>query len=706
MGQAGVLRKMRVEWDWARLWAHELRRLILWFPVGLGVGIWIYFALPFEPDPVWACVALAPILLVPFCAEGRFRIVRLFLTGVVASVAIGFSAAVLHANWLISPVLPHPVDETVEGRVIDLSLSQSGSVRVLLDRVRIYGVDPRQTPDRVRVTLRSEDLAPAPGHRIRVYARLSPPSGPVEPGGFDFRRRAFFERLGAVGFARGIAVPLGLGDLRGTFDAAMVWLTTTRQHVSGHLQAQLPGSSGAVAAAIVVGDRTAIDEADAEALRVSSLAHLLAISGLHMGMLTGLVFAGCRILLATVPPLALRISTKKLAAVAALFAGLAYLAFSGGTVATQRAFIMVAVALVAVLLDRPAISLRALAVAACIVLLIRPVSLLDVGFQMSFAATTALVAGYATLREWTRREMTDERRPKRSLTYRLGRTVAVYTGGLVMTSILAGLATAPYSAFYFNRMAPYGLPANLAAVPAMGILVAPSAMLSGALAPFGLEVYGLRLMGAGIDWILEVAHWITALPGAIRPVPAAAGWVLGAISLGGLVLALCSGPWRVAGILPLAFGVLLWADPRGRPEVLISDDARLTGVLRPEGRVVDQARAAGFIAERWLARDGDLVTQETAFEREGLRREKGYTEARLDNGWTVVVMRGSGDDPAAFCRSRTLILLSGNEQPAGECRAITSSERRRLGSLAIRTLGDGIDIQPANTGRRRLWISR
>ncbi|MEL6476623.1 MAG: ComEC/Rec2 family competence protein, partial [Pseudomonadota bacterium] len=459
MEQAIAGRKLPVtqarRWDWQRLWIAEIRRAILWVPVGLGLGIWLYFSLLDEPDPLW-CLAVLPPLVMLLTGWAHRELWRLVVALALLSLTLGFSAALWQAHRVAAPVLPGPIDETVEGRVIAVDRSQSGSPRVLLDQVEIYGLGAARIPDRVRVTLRAEDTAPLPGQMMRVYARLSPLSGPLEPGGFDFRRQAFFKGLGAVGFARGIVVPLGTGPTSGFLDGAQIWLEHQRLALSRGLVERLPGPSGAFAAAIIVGDRSHIDESDAEALRAANLSHLLAISGLHMGILTGLIFVSVRIGLAALPMLSLYMSTKKLAAVAALLAGAAYLAVSGGTVATQRAFIMVAVALAAVQLDRPALTLRALAVAAVLILLIRPISLLEAGFQMSFAATTALVAGFEALRD-ARRARERDRRPQ-GLVARIFWALLLYGGGLVMTSLLAGLATAPFAAFHFNRMAPYGLP--------------------------------------------------------------------------------------------------------------------------------------------------------------------------------------------------------------------------------------------------------
>ena len=199
-----------------------------------------------------------------------------------------------------------------------------------------------------------------------------------------------------------------------------------------------------------------------------------------MGLLTGLVLALMRLALAALPGGLASVSAKK---VAALAAGLGYLLLSGATVATQRAFVMVAVAFTAVLLDRPAITLRGLALAAAVILALRLVSLMDAGFQMSFAATAALMAGYEEVRRRRQEIWAEAERGQRSRSDRLMRTAAFYLAALVFTSVVAGVATAPYAAYHFKRVAPYGLPANRAAVPVMGLVIAPAGIAAAVLAP-------------------------------------------------------------------------------------------------------------------------------------------------------------------------------------------------------------------------------
>ncbi len=684
---------------WAeRIYRAEAPRAALWLPVAFGLGIWAYFSLSEEPSPLWALAPAGPatLLLLGWPRRAGVLAEAVALGALVAG--LGFAAALLHARAAAAPVLNEMVEETLDGRVRALAVSASGAPRLTLDRVRIYGLTEAETPARVRVSLVGQEMAaaPRPGERVRVYARLFPPGGPVEPGAFDFRRAAWFAGIGGVGYALG--PPLALGRETAA-DGARLWLAERRAALADALRARLPAAEGAFAAAVIVGDRSGIDAADIDALRAANLAHLLAISGLHMGILCGLLFALTRLGVAAVPALGLRVNGKKLAAGVALLGGAGYLALSGATVPTQRAYAMVAVALVAVLADRPAITLRALGVAALIVLALRPVSLFDPGFQMSFAATAGLVAVFEA---WPRRRAP----PPSGIAARGVRLVAIYFGALVLSSVVAGLATAPYAAAHFNRVPLYGLPANLVAVPVMGLWIAPMAVLAGALAPLGLAGPALAAMGAGIGLVLEIATVVASWEGAVMPMPAGGGAALGLVTLGGLWMVLLASPLRLAGALPLAIGIWALSDPPPRPPILLAPGARLVGVMGPEGRVVDHPRAQSFAAESWLRRDGDGADQEAASRRPGAARGRGWVRAELAGGWRLEVVHARRPEPARLaelCAPRVLLVARHGGPLAGPCCYLGEAELARLGAVAaFPNVGGPPRIEGA-ARRRRLW---
>ena len=562
-----------------------------WVPVFLAVGIGGYFGIGFEPSGLQ--LALVGLAAIGFAMLARIlpETVRPFAVAAMLVFA-GVLLAAARAHSVSGPVLGWRYYGAVEGRIVAIDRSQSDALRLTLDHVVLDRVPPARTPLRVRVSLhgdRSADITPEPGLRVMLTAHLSPPSGPVEPGGFDFQRHAWFARLGAVGYAR---TPLmGVSEPEGGLAVSRIRMAASERIVN-----VLPGDTGGFAAAITTGDRSAISQASLDALRASNLAHLLAISGLHMGLMTGVVFAALRLMIALVPPLALRLPARSIAAAGALVVAAGYLALSGGNVATQRAFIMVAVMLFALMIGRRAISLRGVAIAATLVLVLRPEALMGPGFQMSFAATTALVAVFGWMRDGE---------------VKLGPKWLQPALAVFLSSAVAGFATAPIAAAHFNAIAQYGLLANLASVPLMGVLVIPAAVVAAVLAPLGLEAIGLWMMSLGVNWILYVAHFVAALPQARTYVVGPAGGVVPLLTLGFLMLLLWRGRLRWSGAVAMAASFVVWSQTE-RPDVLIADTGTLVGVMTDQGRALSKAKGAGFVADNWLENDGDGTGQEAA----------------------------------------------------------------------------------------------
>ena len=365
----------------------------------------------------------------------------------------------------------------------------------------------------------------------------------------------------------------------------------------------------------------------------------------NMGLLTGFVYGALRLALALIPALALRYPIRKWAAAGALAAGAFYLALSGGNVATERAFIQVAVMLTAVM-SRPARDHAAVGsqIAGVIILLHRPETLFSPGFQMSFAATAALVAVFNGLRgaEWLR--------------VRPGWQKWVFA--LVLSSTVAGLATAPFAAAHFNRIAVFGLIANLLTVPVMGSLIIPGAVVAALLWPLGLSGLAFAVMQPGLAWILDVSARVAEMPGAVSHVPSPPAGTLGLIALGGLFAILWRGRGRWAGTLPLALAALLWTGV-ARPDLLVSDTGRLVGAWTPEGRALSRPRGDGFVAGVWLENDGDGATQEAAAARAGWRATGAGVSITLEG---LRIWHGAGRralaEAAAACATHDLVILS------------------------------------------------
>lgn len=565
---------------WA-LFLEERERWLLWLPVFLGMGIAIYFVLPSEPD--WRFGAIALLLLASLVAlwpAGRLWLLpALFVSG-------GITIAALRTLSVAAPLVVESLGPLrLEGTLLAVDSGDSGT-RLVLQDLMLEGVPPEQTPFKVRLRAGRAAADLLPGSRLSMTAELMPPPPPAEPGAFDFGRQAYFDQLGAVGFSYGLPSVVGQSEAQGW----ALWWSELRNTISKRVRAVLADDTGTVSDALITGERTAISEAMLQAYRDSGLAHLLSISGLHVSLIAGLIFLVVRGGLSLVPPIALRFPIKKWAAVVAGLTMPFYLFLVGASVPTQRSCLMVLLVLLAVLLDRRALSMRLIAWAAVVVLLVAPESLLSASFQMSFAAVTVLIAAYENYSQRAPRE--------RGWTQRLW----LYVAGVAVTSLLASAATTPFAVFHFNRIALYGVFANLVAVPLTAFWIMPLILLTYLLLPFGLEEIALVPLGWGVDVINSAAVFIASWPGAALLVPAMPLWGLLCVTVGGLWICLWSKRWRWGGALPLLVG-LLSPVTATLPQLLISGDAKVIALSDDDGRLwLSTTRAGRFSSESWLRR--------------------------------------------------------------------------------------------------------
>jgi competence protein ComEC len=527
-------------------------RVALWTPVLFAAGIGGYFILPAEPE-IWLGSAVLLIAGIGVIGLRKRRGLVFFGLLVVMIAAAGFGAAQFRNAAVSASVLERRIGPvSLSGRVIRVEPSEKG-YRLTLDRIEIDRSGVEEIPARLRILVRSRTAPPNPGDIIAARAILQPPPSPSLPGGYDFARKAWFERIGAVGFAL-----------------------------------------GPVAAALMTGERRAIPKESLASMRDSGLAHLLAICGLHIGLVAGLLFFAIRLGLALIEPVALRYPIKKIAALGAVLGAFAYLLISGATIPTQRAFLMVSIVMLAVMIDRTAISMRLVALSAMAVLLLAPESLLSASFQMSFAAVVGLVAVY----EAAAPKMT-------ALRHRggvLGSRIGLFVAATMLTTLVASLATAPFAIYHFNRIALYGLLANLVAVPVMAMWIMPLGILSFLLMPLGLESLGLVPMGWGISTVLWIADGVAALPGAVALVPPMPTAGLAILSLGGIWACVLRGPIRFYGLPAVAAG-LVSILAVSAPNVIINRDGGLVAINLGAGRLVMSPGAGNsFERDMWQRR--------------------------------------------------------------------------------------------------------
>jgi competence protein ComEC len=575
---------------------EERSRWVNWLPVVLGAGIGLYFLLPWEP-PLIAALGL-------FVAAVVFRLMTraggaALVCSVMAALSAGFTLAKVRSEWVAAPVLERSYRAVeVRGRVEQIEPRPGRGERITLRLDRLGDLQPAELPRRARIRTIAVTPGLLPGDTIEFKARLAPPAEPVLPGGYNFARTAWFQQIGAVGFA---LQPARIVTEEADVSRSIPWrarVERLRRTISSRVRQVLPGETGAIAVALITGERGGVSEDTSDAFRNSGLFHILSISGLHMVVMAGAVFYAVRFILALFPPIALLYPIKKWGAVSALIAASLYLLISGAAFATQRSYLMIAIMFFAVLINRPAIAMRNVTLAALVILALYPESLLDAGFQMSFAAVIGLVAVY----EWIRDRRSFHSGEKRSILFR----PLLFFGGILLTTIVAGVAVAPFAAYHFHTSQQFALIANLIAIPVCNFVIMPAALLTFVLMPLGLEAAPLAIMGQGIEAVIRCAYWTASLPGAVVHVAQIPFVSFLLMAGGGLWLALWHGRWRFAGVAVSAIGVASAPLLYSPPDVLIGRGGELVAVRAENGQLAAIAtRASDFELSRWLEQDGD-----------------------------------------------------------------------------------------------------
>jgi competence protein ComEC len=346
---------------------------------------------------------------------------------------------------------------------------------------------------------------------------------------------------------------------------------------------------------------------------------------------------------------------------------------SGAEIATRRAFIMVAIVLIGVMLDRQALTLRTLTIAALALLLMAPEALVHPSFQMSFAATLALIAAYERGMPWAIAGADSS----------LGARVALWGGreivALVLASLVAGLATTLYAAYHFHRLAPYGVLANLLAMPIVSIWIMPTGLLGLVAMPFGFDGLLWRLMGAGIEWMIAVALWVASLPGAVGRIAAFGVGPLLLGTAGLIVICLLKTPLRWCGVAVVALAVLL-AARTPLPDALLAGDGQSFAVRGSDGRLaVLRLGNDSFAAREWLAADGDARRAGDVALRAGFACDEAGCIARLADG-TVMSVALSAEAFDEDCRRAALVLTLREAPPACAATVIDRKSWRRAGA--------------------------
>ncbi len=518
---------------------NEAESLIVWYAVCFALGAAFYFALPLEL-PVWAVVVFLELILLLLyltrTEREKFKLwtyILLFALGLSVTKADSMYRAAHLENNL------HEITY-LRGKVKELDYNSNNRPRILLTDADNF---ERKLKGDFRISLiYAEDWLKA-GACVEMVAKLPKRFTPNPLSNYNFERTNFYKGISAGGYS---IAPLFEVDCEENTPAAAETISRIRNYIKETITQHTDPEQGGIIKALTIGDKSSIAEEQSANYRTAGLAHFLAISGMHMGMIALLVFFLFRALL--FPVGAGRYDLRKPAAITALAFTFAYFLISGQSVSCIRAFVMTSLVLLGVLLNRRAISLRLWAFAVLVVSVITPSAVVSPGFLMSFAAVLGLITFYeqfgSRLRHWLSQQS-------------IAGKVGAYLVGVLVTDLVASLMTLPYSMYYFHQISVYTSLGNLLAAPVIAFWVMPALLVFLISLPFGFGEYAVKPLAAGVDVINHITVWVSSLPAAQsgEGVGAMPDWSIFVLTLGLLWLCIWQSRWRRWGWLGIAAGL-------------------------------------------------------------------------------------------------------------------------------------------------------
>lgn len=536
--------------------SEDAPQRILWGPVGMGLGIAYYFCLEIEPSLLLSLflflISITLFIIYRNHPWGRF------IVWPVLAFQLGYCAIQGRVAYLDTQMLTHRLNKVeIVGEVEQIEIKEGKKRLILKNITTLNGTSSLQASARLMVP--KKEKMPELGDRVRLIATLFPLSAPLLPNTYDHRRASFFQGIGATGWVNEIQ-QIYPWEPPFRLKGAWTWLQRLRQFINHQLLQLVPGESGAIAVALVTGERGYIHDDIRQAYTDAGIAHILAISGLHLSLIAGIIFMILRRGLSLSLTLGEKYNLKKVASLTTIPFLLIYLLISGMGVPAIRSFIMVSIVMLAVILDRRAISMRLLALAAFIILLIQPESLLSASFALSFAAVIGLVSiyqgGWIPFHNWV-------------LEGGRFRRIIAYILGIIITTLIASAVTTPISMYIFNRLSLQAILGNLIGIPLTGFVIMPSLLILVLSLPFG----GIQFVGSiaskAIDWLTQSSIYIAHLPGAAIPIPQVSALFIWLFVLGCLWLLLWRQPWRHWGYIPIFCSFLVFSIPT-KPMILVN----------------------------------------------------------------------------------------------------------------------------------------
>jgi competence protein ComEC len=662
--------------------AFEQRQFFILLPYAMIAGVIVALEADAPPAPLALGLVAVGTALALWLV--RRTVVALRGVGLFAAFWIGFSLLAVHGALFGTPMLHGAVYGQFEARVDAVLATTPTGRRLVLSH--IYADAPTDPVGfrRARIELRNgPPLAPGDVIDGRIYFYEVP--GPAAPGGFDAEFSSYFQGIGAYGSAVSARL-VSSGDPT----APDRIVDGVRQTIGARIAAVLNQPSNGIARAIITGDQTAVLEGPRKLMATAGLAHVMAISGLHLSLVAGSAFFVLRLLLALITPLAAHVSAKKVAAAGAIVAALVYYAISGGGAAALRSTVMAVLIFTAVLVGRRALSMRNVAIAGLFTVLTEPSEIFRPSFQLSFAAVVALVGAYEMLQ-----------RPRLLGRGPLG-VVASHFGSIALTSLVAGTGTLVFAIYHFQQTAPLGIVGNLMVMPLVTVVMMPSAILAVLAVPFGLDRPFVWLMGWSIDRMLDCAGLVAQWSQGISAMPLLTPLAL-VIAFAALAwFSFFTNRYRLIGPV-LAIPAIMGFAVAAPPDVLVSDTTQAIALRGADGLALVSGKPGSFSVNIW----GETYRQPIGPAPPGTTAcDSLGCISHSPLGFTIAVSK----EMAAFeddCATADLVVthLPAPDYCRSEAAVVDAGDLAGGGTQALRwdkTAGR-FEVQPAITDLNRPW---
>lgn len=590
----------------------EIHRWDLFIPVFLSLGSSLYFSLNSEPNFYISIIFLFfTVISISFLKlkiklhienNTKFNTLFTWLFFIIKMMIvffIGFGAAQIRTNYLNVQKLPENIENIkIDGFIESIEDVPRGTEKKQRILRRIILTDINGLPFKINKNFKIRIQGPFGKlrnlkslSRVSLETTLFQPPKKISISGYDSEFDAYFKGISAFGKVKKIFNVYEENCKNNNFSKSR-----KVQRIRNFLREKIVNSMNKdtfpIASSIMIGDKSGISLKTREAFTKSGVSHILAISGLHMGLLAALVFLIVSKLLVFIPRLAERFSVKKISAFLTIPVTLFYLLMSGASFSAMRAFIMITISMIAIMIDQKPISLKNVAIAASIILFIFPESIYSVSFQLSFASVTGLCFFY----ERYRFNINFENKIFKKAYFILNPIIQS-----VISTLIATLATAPLIIYTFQRFTFVGVLGNLIAIPLLSLFIMPIGILSIIISLFKTDNYFFKLFEYSIELLLKSVDIVSKLPfsDCLIAKPSSLSIIL--ITLGFIWLIVWQKRKRFLGFAPLSVGIVLFFCNKP-PTVFIGND--FFGVRNNECFFISDKINGNFHAKVWSQESG------------------------------------------------------------------------------------------------------